>query len=104
MGDVNFGFSPASCVVHLTRGADFTCTLVYTVDGVDTNWPTGTTVTLNLGDVTTVATISGAAATFFMDKAVADTVERGTSARVLVTNGTSDQIWYVGTVARPHVP
>lgn len=89
------GLRPQTLRLQLTLGADF-----YVVLKLDEPWPSGTNLTLKLGSVTWAATIVGDEATFNVDKAQADTIPHGTEARLIYTNGTTDQTWAVGSVER----
>lgn len=92
------GIHPAPIVVHLTTGADF--------DGIfrlSTPWPAGTTLSLAFGNGTTwTATIAADStdAVFAIDKAVADLIPAKTTVKVKYVNGTTDQTWFTGKVAR----
>ena len=89
------GSKPELLRVMLSAGADFTTTL-----RLDSPWPAGSVVTLVVGSLTWTATVSGTDATFSVDKAVTDTVVDQTPARLVYTNGSSDQVWARGMVVR----
>lgn len=103
MPDVlQLGTVPPSIQVPLTTGSDYTVSLDYEIaDGTLANWPTGSVVSMVFANGTTwTATISGSAATFAVDKAVADVMPAGTKVKVLYVNGSSDTVLYVGRVGR----
>lgn len=92
---LNLGLRSERLLVHLTDGGDFQCVLE-----LDEDWPVGTSLNLEVGAATWAATISGAEASFVVDKADADLVPDGTTARLVYSNGTTDQVWATGTVVR----
>lgn len=90
------GLVPEPLKVNLTTGADFLCTLQ-----LDDDWPVGTVLSLVHEDGTEWdATISTTDATFSEDKAVADLIAQGSTVTLRYVNGTTDQIWAIGTVKR----
>lgn len=94
-GKVQLGLQPNTLRVMLTTDADFYCTLRLNED-----WPAGTVLSLVVGSLTWTATIGGADAVFSVDKAIANTVGDGATAKLVYTNGTTDQVWALGTVKR----
>lgn len=89
---LQLGMRPETLRVLLTTGADFLCVL-----RLNDDWPVGTVLTLEVGNLIWTATISGADATFAVDKAVTALVSDNDTARLVYTNGTTDQVWAVGT-------
>ena len=96
MSEIHLGSSPARLGVHLATGADFLCTL----RSNPTPWAEGTVITLVFGAQTWTATIAGNDAVFSVDKATADLIPQGTKARLVATNGTTDQVLALGRVVR----
>lgn len=93
---INLGFQPETLRVLLTTGADF-----YTVLQLNESWPAGTSLALVFdGGASWAATISGANATFNVDKAQTATIANGTGVRLVYTNGTTDQVWAIGTAVQ----
>jgi hypothetical protein len=94
---INLGLMPEALRVILSDGADFLCTLQ-----LDDDWPVGTALSLTFdsGITAWTATIGGTDAVFSVDKAVTDLVPDGTAAKLVYTNGSTDQVWAVGTVVR----
>lgn len=93
---INLGLQPETLRVILTTGADFLCTV-----RLNENWPGSTVLSLVFDDGTSwSATISTTDAIFSVDKAVADVVPDNTPVKLRYVNGTTDQIWAVGTVVR----
>lgn len=93
---MELGVVPAPLSVHLTTGADFSTVLT-----LDQPWPSGTVLTLGFADGSVwTATISGADATFAVDKASADLVPDQTQVTLVYTSGTTDQVWAAGKVVR----
>lgn len=100
---IELGIEPERLGLHLTTGADFTSTLTYQDEtGADANWPAGSVLTLvfNGGGTAWAATITGADATFAVDKATSDAITDGTAVSLVYTNGTTDDVWARGTVKR----
>lgn len=100
---LTLGVEPGSLELVLNDGADFNASLRYKVGEppVVTNWPAGTTLALVFGDGTSwAATISGALATWAVDKAVTATVAKQTKVTLLYTNGSTDRVLYAGMVKR----
>lgn len=98
---IEIGIIPRRFGLSLPTGGDFSCELVYRVAGVVTDWPVGTSLawTFSTGDPWP-ATISTSKATWNVDKAVADAIPDGTKVKLVYTNGTTDQVWWIGTVKR----
>lgn len=93
---LQLGARPDVLRVRLTEGADFYC-----VVRLNEDWPVGTTLTLVLPSAAWSASISGADATFNVDKDTWPTVaNNGDEARLVYTNGTTDRVFAVGTVVR----
>lgn len=92
---IHLGIQPELLRVLLSSGADFTTTL-----RLNSAWPGGSALTLVVGTLTWTATIAGTDANFSVDKAITDTVADGTAARLVYTNGSTDQVWARGTVKR----
>lgn len=95
---IYLGLQPETLRVNLTTGADFLCTI-----RLDTNWPTGTTLSLvfpNTSITAWAATIATTDAVFSVDKAITDTIPDGADVQLKYVNGTTDQTWAVGTVIR----
>lgn len=91
------GLRPGTLRVNLTTGADFICTLRLR----NQDWPVGTTLSLVFASGESwSATISGADATFNVDKATADTIDDRTAVSLKYVNGTTDQTFEIGTVVR----
>jgi hypothetical protein len=100
---MKLGFDPPNLPVVLVTGADFNATLTYMVNGVATNWPASTAISLwfdNSAIASWSATVSTSTAVFAIDKATADTVPDGTEARVLYVNGSDDLTLTIGKVER----
>jgi hypothetical protein len=103
---LDLGTSPDTLTVHLSPGADFESTLVLLDDdGVETDWPVGTAITLRFSksaaaEVTWSATITDAEATFDEDKATVDSLiaENRETVRLYYVNGTDDVLWASGKV------
>lgn len=95
MSGMNLGIQPETLRVILTTGADFLCTIRLNV-----NYPAGTTLSLVFPTTTWTATISTTDAVFSVDKAITDTIADGTPVSLKYVNGTTDQVWAVGTVKR----
>lgn len=93
--DIYLGVQPETLRVFLTAGADFYCVL-----RAQEPWPVGASIKLEVGASTWTATISGADATFNVDKAVWTTVDDDAIARLVYTNGSVDQVWAHGKVVR----
>ena len=94
---VTLGRDPDELVVRLTTGADFEVVMTYDVNGVATNWPAGTVLTLVFDNaITFTATIATSTATFAVDKAIVDTVPAVGNAKVVYTNGTTDRVLFMG--------
>lgn len=87
--------------VRVTTDADFAEVLEHQDDsGVATNWPSGSTVSLVIDGTAYNATVSGTDAAWVVDKATADTWTHGAVAILKVVNGTTDEVWALGTVVR----
>lgn len=100
----NYGFDPPNRPVVLVEGSDWNPPpIVLKVDGVETDWPVGTSILLTFDDPAVSdwsATVSGAEATFAIDKAVVATVANGTEVRYRYVNGTDDETFAIGKVAK----
>ena len=97
-GSIVLGAETGTLRVLLTTGADFRTTL-YLLDGTD--WPTGTTLSLTFATgATWAATITGADAKWDVDKATADTIADGTGVQLRYVNGSTDEVWAIGTAVR----
>lgn len=93
---MKLGQPPEPLLVRLTTGADFLCTL-----RLNEPWPTGTSLTLNFGGGSSwLAVVSGAEASFNVDKAQADAVGNGETVRLVYANGETDQVFASGKVVR----
>lgn len=102
------GNDPINLPVVLTEGDDFYDFLDYKVAGVPTDWPVGTTLTIEFATgasweasfVGSGAGPTGDRAEWHEDKAVADVMSAGTVAWILYVNGTDDQVLSLGKVER----
>lgn len=92
---MQLGLQPETLRIFLTKDADFSCTL-----RLDSNWPAGTTLSLVWPSTTWTATISGTDAVFAVDKAQVNAIADGTAVTLTYTNGTTDQVWAIGTAVR----
>lgn len=103
---VKLGMEPKPFHLRLSEGADFLANLYWQVDGVRTNWPAGTglslVITTPTGVLTWSATISGAQASFSQDKAAtsAASVPALSKAVLRYVNGTTDTNLLIGKVVR----
>lgn len=100
---LTLGVDPGNLELVLSDGADFNATLRYKTGEppVVTNWPTGTSLALVFSTGTSwSATISGALATWGVDKAVTATIPKQTKVSLVYTNGSTDRVLYMGTVKR----
>lgn len=100
---LELGIHPRSLVVHLTTGADFSGVLRSRnkTTGELEDWPEGTEWSLVFADGTVWdADVDGPLATWDEDKAVADLRSAGQAVKLRYVNGTTDRIYYTGTVAR----
>lgn len=93
---INLGLQPETLRVILVTGADFLCTL-----RLSENWPGSTVLSLVFEDgAEWDATISTTDAVFSEDKADADLIAGQSVVKLRYVNGTTDQIWAIGTVVR----
>lgn len=87
--------------VRVTTGSDFAEVLErQDSSGTPENWPVGTTVNLIIGGTAYPATLDDADAVWLVDDSVADTWADGSVAILKVVNGSSSEVWAVGTVKR----
>ena len=100
---LELGIDPESLIVHLTTGADFDGILRSKVAGELTDWPEGTVWSLVFANgVTWTAATDGPLATFHEDKAAtgADAMPHALGVKLRYVNGSTDRIYYTGSVAR----
>lgn len=102
MSVLDVGPIPEYIHLHLTRGSDLPGTITGTVAGVPTNWPAGTSLALVFPDsgVSWPAAVSGATATWAVDKELADARTNDETVQLVYTNGTTDLVIWNGKVAR----
>ncbi|MEQ7847712.1 LtfC-like domain-containing protein [Nocardioides kribbensis] len=104
MTTLKLGVDPGDMELILTDGADFRADIINEVGGVDTNWPTGTSLTLSItGDAATYtwpATITGATASWSVDKADTALISARSKVRLIYVNGTTDRVLFSGVVSR----
>lgn len=94
---IYLGLQPETLRILLTTGSDFHCILS---EKTGAAWDVGASIKLDLDGTVWAATISGADATWIVDKAQADLILAGTKAKLIYTNGSVDQVWAVGEVVR----
>lgn len=101
MSTLRLGIAPGPLVLTLSDGGDFTDSIRLRdkTTGADVNWPAGTTLALVFGTGQSwPATISGASASWSVDKVTVAGIRDKTPVRVIYTNGTSDRPLWSGVV------
>lgn len=108
------GIEPEYAPLNLTAGADFVAECEYAIPDPDnpgqeivTNWPAGTSWSIVFGaapDGSTPAKwdaiVTGSLAKFSVDKATTAAVPARTPFTIVYTNGTTDVVYFEGTVKR----
>lgn len=98
------GLEPEAWVVPLITGSDYLYEwTLLDEDGNEQDWPPGTHLYIdftNDAGTSWEATVTGATATWNVDKATAASIDNLTEAKLRYVNGTTDLVYFIGSAVR----